>query len=169
MLPLLKKYPVLFICFGIALVLLPNLDVMNVTIMEARNFITAREMITDNNWLLTTMNGEARYEKPPLPTWLTAISALVFGVKSVFAMRLPAVLFIMLITIFVFKLSRKITQSQSFGLLAAITVSTSFYVIGIMIEAPWDIFTHGFMSVAIYYLFCFFEAEKTQETSLSEK
>ncbi|SFN96875.1 4-amino-4-deoxy-L-arabinose transferase [Bizionia echini] len=162
MLPLLKKYPVLFICFGVALVLLPNLDVMNVTIMEARNFITAREMITDNNWLLTTMNGEARYEKPPLPTWLTAISALVFGVKSVFAMRLPAVLFIMLIAIFVFKLSRKITHSQSFGLLAAITVSTSFYVIGIMIEAPWDIFTHGFMSVAIYYLFCFFEAEKTQ-------
>lgn len=42
-----------------------------VSIMEARNFITAREMITDGNWLLTTMNGLPRYEKPPLPTWLT--------------------------------------------------------------------------------------------------
>ncbi|MFC5195425.1 ArnT family glycosyltransferase [Bizionia hallyeonensis] len=162
MLPLLKKYPVLFICFGIALVLLPNLNVMDVTIMEARNFITAREMLTDNNWLLTTMNGEARYEKPPLPTWLTAISAAIFGVQRVFAMRLPAVLFIMIIAVFVFKLSKKITKSQSFGLLSAIIVTTSFYVIGIMIEAPWDIFTHGFMCVAIYYLFCFFQVTKTQ-------
>tara|TARA_R110002012_G_scaffold319389_1_gene539595 strand:- start:3402 stop:5024 length:1623 start_codon:yes stop_codon:yes gene_type:complete len=162
MLPLLKKHPILFICFGIALVLLPNLHIMDVTIMEARNFITAREMLTDNNWLLTTMNGEARYEKPPLPTWLTAVSAAVFGVKSVFAMRLPAVLFIMIVAVFVFKLSRKITQSQSFGILSAIIVATSFYVVGIMIEAPWDIFTHGFMCVAIYYLFWFFEAEKTQ-------
>ncbi|TYB76972.1 ArnT family glycosyltransferase [Bizionia myxarmorum] len=161
MFSLLKKYPIPFICLGIALVLLPNLHIMDVTIMEARNFVTAREMLTDNNWLLTTMNGEARYEKPPLPTWLTAISAAIFGVNSAFAMRLPAVIFIMIIAVYVFKLSKKITDSQSFGMLAAISVTTSFYVIGIIIEAPWDIFTHGFMCVAIYYLFCFFEAEKT--------
>lgn len=162
MLPILKKFPILFICLGIAIALLPNLHIMDVTIMEARNFITAREMLTDNNWLLTTMNGEARYEKPPLPTWLTAISAAIFGMHSVFAMRLPAVLFIMLLAVFVFKLSRKISQSQSFGILSAIIVATSFYVIGIMIEAPWDIFTHGFMCVGIYYLFCFFDTKKTQ-------
>lgn len=52
-----------------------NLDVLDVTIMEARNFITAREMTLDGNWLLTTMNGEPRYQKPPLPTWLAAISS----------------------------------------------------------------------------------------------
>ena len=46
----------------------PHLSLVEVNIMEARNFITAREMITDGNWLLTTMNGIARYEKPPLPT-----------------------------------------------------------------------------------------------------
>ena len=65
-----------------------NMDVLEVTIMEARNFITAREMINDNNWLLTTMNGEPRYQKPPLPTWLAAISAMTFGIKSLYAMRL---------------------------------------------------------------------------------
>ncbi len=166
MLPILKKYPILFICFGIAIVLLPNLHIMDVTIMEARNFITAREMLTDNNWLLTTMNGEARYEKPPLPTWLTAISAAIFGINSVFAMRLPAVIFIMIVAVFVFKLSKKITQSLSFGILAAIIVTTSFYVIGIMIEAPWDIFTHGFMIMAIYYLFCFFNGNNTDWKSV---
>ncbi|EGV43311.1 phospholipid carrier-dependent glycosyltransferase [Bizionia argentinensis JUB59] len=165
MLSLLKKHPIIFICLGIAVVLLPNLHIMDVTIMEARNFITAREMLTDNNWLLTTMNGEARYEKPPLPTWLTAVSTAIFGVKSVFAMRLPAVIFIMIVAAFVFKLSKKISDSQSFGVLSAIIVTTSFYVVGIMIEAPWDIFAHGFMCVAIYYLFAFFEAKNTQWNS----
>lgn len=42
-------------------------ETIPVSIMEARNFITSREMITENHWLLTTMNGEARYEKPPFP------------------------------------------------------------------------------------------------------
>jgi len=31
--------------------------------MEARNFVTAREMLQDNNWLMPTFNGEARYMK----------------------------------------------------------------------------------------------------------
>ncbi len=140
--------------------LLPNLNVLEVTIMEARNFITAREMLSDNNWLLTTMNGEARYEKPPLPTWLTAISASVFGIKSVFAMRLPAALFVVLLVVFVFKLSNKLTQNTFFAFRNALIVGSSFYVIGIIIEAPWDIFTHGFMCVSLYYLFQFFEHEK---------
>ncbi|MFD2550373.1 ArnT family glycosyltransferase [Bizionia sediminis] len=133
---------------------------MEVTIMEARNFITAREMLTDGNWLLTTMNGEPRYQKPPLPTWLSAISASIFGMHSVFAMRLPAVLFAIIIAVYVFKLAKKLDGNKTFGVLAAAIVTSSFYVLGIMIEAPWDIFTHAFMLVAIYYLFVFFQSEK---------
>ena len=58
------------------------MDVIPVTIMEARNFVSAREMITDDSWILTTMNGEARYQKPPLPTWMTANEAVVSGSLS---------------------------------------------------------------------------------------
>ena len=154
---IIKKYPVLILCLGIAATLLPNLEVIDVTIMEARNFITAREMLTDNNWLLTTMNGEARYEKPPLPTWLTAISAMLFGIKSVFVLRLPAVILIMVIVVYVYKISKEISNDTLFAFVSACIASTSFYIIGIIIEAPWDIFAHGFMCVAIYHLFLLFE------------
>jgi len=41
--------------------------------MESRNLITAREMTEKGNWLIPTMNGELRLEKPPLPTWEAAI------------------------------------------------------------------------------------------------
>lgn len=158
---LFKDYPLFIICLIIAIMLLPNLETIQVTIMEARNFITAREMIQDNNWLLTTMNGEARYEKPPLPTWLTAFSGLLFGVKSVFGMRLPAILMIMVLAVFSFKLSESILQNKTHSIINTLILITSFYIIGITIEAPWDIFTHGYMMIAIYYLFTFFKSENT--------
>jgi len=159
-----KNYPLILLCLFIGIMLLPNLDSIQVTIMEARNFITAREMITDSNWLLTTMNGEPRYQKPPLPTWLTAFSALLFGVKSVFGMRLPAILMVMVLGVFTYKLSKVILKSKAHSLINALILTTSFYVIGITIEAPWDIFTHGFMMVAIYYLFLLFKNETVNWT-----
>ena len=42
--------------------------------MECRNLVTAREMEENQHWLLPTMNGEPRIEKPPLPTWLAALA-----------------------------------------------------------------------------------------------
>ncbi len=159
MLKTLKKYPILFLSLFVALMLLPNLETLQVTIMEARNFITAREMIENDNWILTTMNGEARYQKPPLPTWLSALSSMIFGVKSVFGMRLPAVFMVMIVGNYMFYLSRSILKSRMHSMINALVVVTSFYVIGITIEAPWDIFAHGFMLIAIYNLNKVFKKE----------
>ncbi|MHA7943406.1 ArnT family glycosyltransferase [Formosa sp. 3Alg 14/1] len=159
MIKIIEKYPVAFICITVALMLLPNLHVMQITIMEARNFITAREMITDNHWILTTMNGEARYEKPPLPTWLSAISASIFGLH-VYALRLPTVFLIMVIGVFVYRLSYSVLNNTLHSLINACIAFTSFYVVGITVEAPWDIYAHGFMLIAIYHLFQLFQKEK---------
>lgn len=149
----LERKPILTICIFTAIMLLPLISTIEVSIMEARNFITAREMITDGNWLLTTMNGEPRYEKPPLPTWLTAFSALAFGSKKLLALRAPALLLVMVIGVFVYLISNKILKNRQHSLTNALIAITSFYTFGIIIEAPWDIFAHGFMIVAIYYLF----------------
>ncbi len=59
-------------CLGIFFV---NLEAIYINIMEARNFITAREMLVDGNWIFTTINGEPRYQKPPLPTWMERVRA----------------------------------------------------------------------------------------------
>lgn len=161
MIKIAKEHPVLSICLFIALMLLPNLDVASVSIMEARNFITAREMAADGHWLLTTMNGEARYEKPPLPTWLTAISGIFFGMKSVFGLRLPAVLLVMLLAVSIFKISMLLVKDRTQSLQNAFIATTSFYTIGIIIEAPWDIFALAFMCFAILQLFLVFEKDKS--------
>ena len=159
MLKTLEKHPIISICILVAFMLLPNLEVIPISIMEARNFITVREMRMDNNWLLTTMNGEARYEKPPLPSWLAAISSFIFGIKSVFGLRLPAVIMVMLIGSYVYKLSDVLLKKHTHSFINALIAITSFYIIGIIIEAPWDIFTHGFMLVAIFHLMQLFKKE----------
>ena len=72
--PKLEKNHILLLVLTSLSIFFVNLDAIYINIMEARNFITAREMITDGNWIFTTLNAEPRYQKPPLPTWLTAFS-----------------------------------------------------------------------------------------------
>jgi 4-amino-4-deoxy-L-arabinose transferase-like glycosyltransferase len=124
--------------------------------MEARNFTTAREMLEDGNWLLTTLNGEARYQKPPLPTWLTAVSGAIFGLKSVAAMRLPAAILATVLVLFSYKFSEKITQNKTYAFISGLVLATSFYIVASGRDGQWDIFTHGFMMVCIYMLYKFF-------------
>ncbi|GEQ86840.1 glycosyl transferase [Patiriisocius marinistellae] len=128
--------------------------------MEARNFATAREMLQDNNWLLTTLNGEPRYQKPPLPTWLTAISAGIFGLKSLFAMRLPAALITLVLVLTSYKLALKYTAHKTYSFISALILATSFYIVFSGRNGQWDIFTHGFMMVCIYQMYLFFTSEK---------
>ncbi|OZV67555.1 ArnT family glycosyltransferase [Winogradskyella aurantia] len=161
MIKYIEKYPVLSLLLFVVIAFGFTIDAIPVSIMEARNFISAREMLTDGNWILTTMNGEARYEKPPLPTWITAAFGFVFGIKSVLALRWPALLFLASIGISTFLLSKKLELTKSHSLINGFIVITSFYVIGITIEAPWDIYTHGFMLMALYHLFQMLQERKT--------
>jgi len=152
-----KKNYVLLLVLTCLAIFFVNLDALYVNIMEARNFITAREMLIDGNWLLTTFNGEPRYQKPPLPTWLTAISAGIFGLKSLFALRLPAAIVTVVLVLSTFKFLTKLTRRRSFAFIAALILSTSFYIVFAGRNGQWDIFTHAFMMVCIYNLYLLFE------------
>lgn len=146
-----EKYPVLTIFLLAFVAMLPSLNGLQVTIMEARNFITAREMVSDGNWILTTMNGIPRYAKPPLPTWITAMYGWAFGLNNIFALRLPSVIMVGLVGAYTYLLSTKFVEKRQSVINGLIAV-TSFYVLAITIEAPWDIYTHAFMLIGILYL-----------------
>ena len=156
-----KKY--MFIVLAVcALIFLSHLGLIYVNIMEARNFITAREMLQFDHWIHTTMNLEPRYEKPPLPTWLTAISGAIFGIKSLFGLRLPAALSVTFLISISYFLSDKILKNKKQALINALILATSFYIIFSGRNGQWDIFAHAFMIFAIYKLYSVFEAQKTQ-------
>ena len=157
-----KKNPVSVILLIGAAVFLFHLEVVPVTIMEARNFITAREMVVNGNWLLTTMNDLPRYEKPPLPSWITALFGWVFGMQQVGALRFPTMLMAIILAYTGYLLSLKILEDRKGALINGLILLTSFYIIAITNEAPWDIYTHGFMLIGIYFLYQLFGEESNK-------
>jgi 4-amino-4-deoxy-L-arabinose transferase-like glycosyltransferase len=102
-----EKYPMVVLLTVSVLMLFVHLGLVQTNIMEARNLITAREMVNDGHWIFTTMNGLPRYEKPPLPTWLTAIFMLMGGMQNMFVLRLPVVLVCVLLVYFFYKLVKR--------------------------------------------------------------
>jgi 4-amino-4-deoxy-L-arabinose transferase-like glycosyltransferase len=142
------------------LVFFVHLDVLYVNIMEARNFLSARDMLRENNWLLTTMNALPRYEKPPLPTWLTAISGAIFGLKDVAALRLPSALASLLLVLVSYNFIFKLTKLQTQAFITSLILTTSFYIVFSGRQGTWDIYTHSFMMVAIYALYSYLLSEE---------
>jgi len=149
------KYKIILLVACIIL-FFAHLDLLPINILEARNFVTAREMLLEDNWLLPTFNGEPRYQKPPLPTWLTAISAGIFGLDSLFALRLPAAFFAIFGVCYFFKLIKEITKNSEFAFTSSLILITSFFFAFSGRNGQWDIFTQAFMIAAIYYIYQFF-------------
>ncbi|MBL4744881.1 MAG: phospholipid carrier-dependent glycosyltransferase [Flavobacteriaceae bacterium] len=159
MISVLEKNPLTSLLLVVSVMLFIHLDIPNITIMEARNFITMREMLQDNHWLLTTMNGQPRYEKPPLPTWITSIAGILFGAKNIWALRLPAVMMVYISGVFTYLISIKLNLSKQYSFINALIAITSFYVFAIINEAPWDIYAHAFTLITIYYLIGIFQSK----------
>lgn len=134
-----------------AILLLYGLDKIDVNIMEARNFISAREMVQNNEYLLTTINNQPRYQKPPLPTWLTAASGLAFGFDSLFTLRLPVVAITFLLVYVFYLFSKRLGLSRTHSGNNALILITSFYIFFAGRDNQWDMYTHSFMMVSIYF------------------
>jgi len=143
------EYLIAFTIF--TLVLVWQLDALNITIMEARNFVTAREMTQEGNYLLPTLNGEYRLQKPPLPTWLTVAVGEIVGYKGIGWLRLPAVLIGLLGIFFTMKIFRRLSGEFSDEILTGVVLLSSFYFFLTSRSGMWDMFAQAFMLGAIYY------------------
>ena len=123
----------------------PNLWVRNVDLMEARNFITAREMVVDNHWLITTLNGNLRFEKPPFPTWLTALTIKLTGnLTDEWILRIPVALVGILLVFLVYYFIRTITKDPFHGFITSFITLSTFMLIKVSNENNWDIYCYVF-------------------------
>ena len=149
---------VLVVCFFSFFV---NNQVIPADIMEARNLATAQEMVKYGNYLLPTLNGEPRLEKPPLPTWIAAgIEHLQPG--NLVVQRYATGLSATLLVLFLYLLTHRLTRKRSVGMTAALILATSVNVILMGRNATWDIYTHSFMLGAIYFMVVALEKKGTQ-------
>ncbi|MBI4640179.1 MAG: glycosyltransferase family 39 protein [Candidatus Tectomicrobia bacterium] len=122
-------------------------------IMEARNLVAARECVQDGNCLRTTINGQPRVRKPPLPTWAAALAMSRSGdANSVFAARLPSVVIVSLMSLFTYLLARHWLDKSS-SLAASFVMVTSRIMMDVGRRATWDIFSYSFAVGGLWALF----------------
>ncbi|GAA4438734.1 hypothetical protein GCM10023188_34510 [Pontibacter saemangeumensis] len=127
------------------------LGALEPTLMEARNFITAREITQHHNWLIPTMNGALRLAKPPLPTWITALAGISAGdINDISWLRVPAAAMAAFTALFLFLLSRQLTRDRLIPFLAAAVLVTSYLFVHLGRQATWDVYCHSFMLGAIW-------------------
>lgn len=138
-----------------------NNQVIPADLMESRNLATAQEMVRNDSYLIPTMNGELRLEKPPLPTWIAAgVEHIAPG--NLVVQRYAAGLAATLMVMFLYLLVVKLTRSRKTALLAALVLATSLNVILMGRTATWDIYCHSFMLGAIYFLVLALSGEGAQ-------
>ena len=100
------KYTNKFWVFFLLLVLIAIRGIINYLLplmdkTEARYAEIARIMVETNNWILLQIDYNVPFwAKPPLSTWLTAISMKVFGLHEFF-IRLPYLITTLLIILFI--------------------------------------------------------------------
>ena len=138
-----------------------NNQVIPAELMEARNLATAQEMVTYGNYLIPTMNGELRFEKPPMPTWIAAgIEHVLPG--NIGAQRYAAGLAATLMMFFLYLLIARLTSNRVVGFVISLIAATTINVIMGGRAVMWDIYTHSFMLGAIYFMFVAFKSTGAQ-------
>lgn len=147
----------ILLCFALFLL---HLNYLYVDIMEARNFVSAREMVNEGNWIFTTMNGEARYQKPPVPTWLSAFMGELFGTQTLWALRFPAALSCIAMVFCFYKIMRDETKNQHLAVVSGLVLATAFLVLLVGKRATWDIFCYSFTLIGVYCFYLTFKATK---------
>lgn len=129
-----------------------NNGVIHTDIMESRNIVTAREMVYDSHWLVPTMNGDLRLEKPPLPTWMAAVAEIA-SPDDMTAQRAMAGLAATLLVLFFYGFVKASTRNVNQALIASLVLCTSYNLILMGRTASWDVYCHAFMMGAIFFLF----------------
>ena len=109
--------------------------------------------------LLTTMNGEPRYEKPPLPTWLSAFSSILFGTRSLLHWDCLKFSWFMLLGIYTYLFSNKLLNNSVHSFYNGMIAITFFLYHRDNHRSSLGYFYSCFHVYGIYYLFRLFENE----------
>ena len=71
-------------------------------------------MVSEGNWLIPTMNGELRLEKPPLPTWIAA-TVETFSPDNLMLQRSMAGVAAVLLILFTALLAYRMTSNRIYA------------------------------------------------------
>ncbi|MBI1348916.1 hypothetical protein GC163_21805 [bacterium] len=109
---------------------------------------SAKQMVQQGDWLLLRIGDQLWLEKPPLPQWLAAITAIEFGTFNEWTMRLPFAITGIGVVLVVTRLMSRLLGPK-LGLLAGFVQATSVYQISYARLAESDVILQFFVMSAI--------------------
>jgi 4-amino-4-deoxy-L-arabinose transferase-like glycosyltransferase len=95
---------------------------------ETRRAQVAREMVWTGEWLVPRQQGELYLSRPPLGSWLIALTARLRGEFDAIAVRLPSLIAILVTTLLVYGYSRNFL-SETGAFIAAVSYPTMIQVL----------------------------------------
>ncbi len=131
-----------------------------VDMMELFNLVPVREAFRDGHWLMPTLNGVPRLEKPPLPVWIPAAFVDFFHHDSLWILRLPSLLMGLLTGIATYGLGCVLFENPAdapkanrrYALLAAVLLPAMIIFNRQARLASYDIFATAFLTCGAAFL-----------------
>ena len=134
-----------------------NLGVQPLYLEEPRRAIISMEILENNNLLFPTQLGEPYLRKPPFFNWVLIFSTEIFGGFSEWALRLPTVLSVILLSLLSFLMGRRYMDFDfgwKAGLLFASSGGILFYFSTL---AEIDLFYAAITTATIFSIYHFYE------------
>lgn len=121
--------------------------------MELFNLVPVREALRDGHWLMPTLNGLPRLEKPPLTVWLPAALATLTGHDSLQILRLPSIFLGLLTCWATYFLAARLGRNRLVGLIAALSLALMNQFMRHARLASYDIYATAFTTVGLLGLY----------------
>lgn len=118
---------------------------------EVKTIVTGREIIADGQWLIPTMNGELRLDKPPLAAWVASFVESAYP-RNLSAQRAPIALMGLMWAMFFYGVARYMERRKGFAEVATLVFITCYNVIYFGRVVSRDIYAYAFMMGALYFL-----------------
>lgn len=136
---------------------------------EARNAVSAIEMLQNKNYVVRYFNGEPDYfdVKPPLLIWMQVLSIKLVGLNEL-AIRLPSAIAALLTAIFLIIYFHKYNNNRYAGYLASLILVTSHgYINGHLARTgDHDALLVLFITMAVFLYYEFLKSEHTNNSLL---
>jgi 4-amino-4-deoxy-L-arabinose transferase-like glycosyltransferase len=117
--------------------------------MELFNLVPIKEAYRDGHWLMPTLNGLPRLEKPPLPVWIPAALAKLTGCDSLWVERVPSIIAALLTCLATYAIGCVTLGRRSAGFMSAIILATMALFLRQARIASYDIFATAFITLAL--------------------
>ena len=143
-----RKAAAIIVVYGATLLLLVPGARWSINTHEMLYAQSAREMVASGDWMIPTLVGLPRVEKPPLTSWLIGLAIKLFHQESEWVVRLPSVISAIAAALIIAHFSARFFGVRT-GLLAGLIQLSSVWVLIVGEEAVPDMLLCATVSGAL--------------------